>query len=133
MEEQEQKTSKYNSGIAKIYRMDGLWKNVNSNSVIGNFIKWNEFLDRVWCELSADIMPSDFNDKAEKFKEKDKAISDIGNFDDGLSDGFKSISKELLEKRSKHYKALIDKEMFLRRLENELGKGTAWDEGEDEF
>ena len=133
MEEQEQKVSKYNSGIAKIYRMDGLWKNVNNHSVLGNFIKWNEFLDRVWCELSADITPTDFGDKEKKFKEFDDAISIIGSFDDGLSDGFKNISKDLLEKRSKHYKALINKEMFLRRLENELGKGTAWDEGEDDF
>ena len=38
------------------------------------------------------------------------------------------------DKRAEQYKILNEKELFLKRLENELGKGTTFDDGdEDDF
>ena len=31
------------------------------------------------------------------------------------------------------WEILMEKQLFLARLENELGKGTSWNSGEDDF
>lgn len=144
--ETESKISKYNSGIAQLYRLDGLWKDVNNHSRQGLYAKWNEDLDRVWCELSRDLrekkenekeMDEDkkkipnFEDTKEKFDVFDKNLKEQGNFQDTAPAGFIEVSKEIKQKRNEQYKILMEKELFLRRLENKLGKGTAWGE-EDE-
>jgi hypothetical protein len=144
-EQQENKVSKYNSGVAQLYRLDGLWKDVNNHSRAGLFSKWNEDLDRVWCELARDLpetekkleenkkIPS-FKDAKDEFDKYDTQLMNQGNFQDKEPEGFIEISKEVKQKRNEQYKILIDKELFLRRLENKLGKGTAWeDEDEDNF
>jgi hypothetical protein len=144
-EAQENKISKYNSGIAQLYRLDGLWRDVNTHSRQGLYAKWNEDLDRIWCELSRDL-PEDnknlpenkktptFDEAKVKFKEFDTKLNEQGNFQDKEPAGFIEVSKEIKEKRNKQYEILMEKELFLRRLENKLGKGTAWsDEDEDNW
>lgn len=151
-EQQESKTSKYNSGIAQLYRLDGLWKDVNTHSRSGLFTKWNEDLDRVWCELARDLDEKEdknkkddedsdskkkklyFSDEKEKFDKFDKSLKDTGAFQDKEPAGFIVVSEEIKKNRNKQYVILMDKELFLRRLENKLGKGTAWgDEDEDNW
>lgn len=139
MAEEEAKKSKYNTGLAKIYRLDGLWKSVNIFSTSGKYSKWNEFLDRIWCELCNDLKENtedekDFKKNKEKIENLDGEIGRIGNFEDNATDSFNPVTKNQMDKRNEHYKKLMEKEIFLRRLENILGKGTAWeDEDEDEF
>ena len=142
MEEGEAKTSKYNSGIAIIYRLDALWKDVNNHSRSGQFSQWNADLDRVWCELSRDLSEKDYEDKLNddgtvkkegyksKFDKVDKSVTELGNFDDGIKDSFNKITKDNIIKREKQYKALMGKELFLRRLENKVGKGTAFEDSD---
>ena len=127
------KTSKYNSGIAQIYRLDGLWKDVNIHSRTGKFSTWNSDLDRIWSELSRDLKDKDYEIKKKEFEKFEKDLIELGNFDDNAKDSFEVLKKEQITKRAKQYKILMEKELFLRRLENSVGKGTAWDEGEDEW
>ena len=81
--------------------------------------------------------PNDKNHKnnaKEKFEELDKAVFENGDLidnEESVSVGFQKPSSNLWKKRNDQYKALMAKDLFLRRLENHLGKGTAWDE-EDE-
>ena len=144
MEEGEKKTSKYSSGINILIRLDGLWKDANNHSRLGLFQKWNCDLDRIWCELARDLKDDDYKDKEKdgkkilgyksQFEEFDSKIAKDGKFEDNGSEGFQAITQEQIEKRNKHYKTLMEKDLFLRRLENSLGKGTTWDEGdEDDF
>ena len=143
--EEQNKTSKYNSGIAQLYRLDGLWRDVNTHSRQGLFAKWNEDLDRIWCELARDLPEVDktgeeteklksFKITKEDFDKFDTELSKLGDFQDKQPAGFIEISREIKVNRNKQYKILMEKELFLRRLENKLGKGTAWDdEDEDSF
>jgi len=134
MEEGEAKVSKYNSGIAIILRLDSLWKDTHLHSRAGLFGKWNSDLDRIWCELSRDLSDKEYKTYEKDFGLFDKEIEDLGNFNDNIGNTFNKIPKEDIQKRNKQYKVLMRKELFLRRLENHLGKGTAWDEGdEDDF
>ena len=51
---EEMKKSKYNSAIAQLYRLDALWQDAHRHAREFNYTKWNEDLERVWMELSAD-------------------------------------------------------------------------------
>jgi len=133
--ESENKISKYSSGVNILIRLDGLWKQINLYATANSYEKWNSYLDRVWCELARDLKDGQsYKDKKEEFDEFDNKIAKAGKFDDKAPEGFKDITAEQINKRKIHYKCLMEKELFLRRLENELGKGTTWSDGdEDDF
>jgi hypothetical protein len=135
MEENELIKSKYNSGINKIIRIDSLWKDVNTHKRTGLFVKWNEDLDCIWCELSSDAKKKGiFKAKQEEFEKFNKELKDIGTINDKGKVGFKKVEDEEKNKRAKHYKTLSDKEIFLRLLEEDVGKGSSWDDSdEDDF
>jgi len=142
MEETEVKTSKYNSGIAIIYRLDALWKDANNHSRAGLFSKWNADLDRIWCELARDLKETDYNDKKDKdgklktegykskFDKLDKEVLSLGNFKDNMQDSFDRLTLSDVKNRESQYKSLTEKELFLRRLENHVGKGTAFEDSD---
>ncbi len=142
MEEQEQKISKYNSGVAIQIRIDSLWQDSHTHSRIGLFRRWNSDLDRIWCELAADIDTKKEQGKSKKSFEEYKTefnnfetkLKKEGDFEDNAPEGFKTVSSTQIKHRNEHYKILMEKELFLRRLQNVLGKGTAWsDEDSDDF
>lgn len=124
-----QKTSKYNSGIAQIYRLDNLWKDTHRHARALQFSLWNLDLDRVWCELAKDLEEQGkFPEKYTKLSEFDNQLANLGPFIDSPPAGWQEMNETATQNRAKQYKILLEKELFLRRLENEVGKGTAWDD-----
>lgn len=107
-----QKVSTFNGSIAQIMRLDALWKDCHKHSREKHYDKWNDDLDRVWCELSEDASDTD-------------------------SKTFEKYADDYLEKRSKGknvYYHLLKKEIFLRKLQNTQGLGKSYkDESEDDF
>ena len=104
----QQKTSKFNSAQLKLLRLHGLWSDAHTHSRNGNLQKWNIDLDRAWLEMIA--MANDTDVK--KFQE-------IGC---------------KLAKNKDNYFVLMEKEIFLRRLEDRSGLGNAYsDPNEDDF
>lgn len=132
VEGEEKQVSKYNSGINIIMRLDSLWREVNSFASSGKYSKWNSSLDRVWCELSRDLKENEFEGKETEYEAFDTKIDEIGDFGDSVGDTFNEIPPEAIKNRNKMYRLLMKKEIFLRRLENYLGKGTAWDDDDDD-
>ena len=107
------RTSKYNGAIAQLYRLDTLWQDAHRHSRQGKLKDWNFDLDRVWCELAPDATEKDM----EKF-----ALFSI------------EISKAMqINNLRKLYKLLLDKEIFLRILQNKQRKGTAYEDSIDEY
>jgi len=138
MDTEEIKISKHSSGVSIIIRLDQLWKDSHRHMRDGLYNKWNEDLDCVWLELARDLKEDKEEDKdykkcKDKFDSFDKKITDIGQINDERPAGFEPITKEHIEKRNKHYKILKDKQEFLARLENKLGKGTTFDEEDDDW
>ena len=131
-EENEPQISKHSSGISILIRVDGLWKDANLHSRSGLYYKWNCDLDAIWRELARDLSDEDYKTKKEEFDAFDATMAEYGSFNDEGRRDFKEPSKEQIENRAKHYRLLNDKELFLKRLENKLGKGTTWDDGEDD-
>jgi hypothetical protein len=140
-ETEEIKKSKYNTGLDKIYRLNKLWSDANLHSRTGQYSKWNEDLDRIWCELAGDLKydkdkkeDKEYENYKKEFDEFDNTLAQLGGFDDAIqTKGFNKITNEHISKRNNQYKKLMEKELFLRRLENSLGKGTAWEDEDEDF
>ncbi len=120
--------SKINSGLLQVMRLDFLWKEASKFATLGLYKKWNDILDRVWCELAGDVK------KEGEFKKFGELTIAYANTIKPMNKkvGFEDFSEEDLATMINQKQALINKEVFLRKLQNEQGKGTAYDDDEDE-
>ncbi len=107
-------TSQYNEAAFQIARLNNLWSLCNSYARIGRLQSWKWVLDRIWIELSADA------------KEKDK-----NKYFDGIKDRNATIGKA--KDSQGLYNALQEKEIFLRCLQEDVGKGGKKSEGFEEW
>jgi hypothetical protein len=122
------KSSKLNSGMLQIFRLDFLWKERHTHARRGDYSKWNEDLDSIWCELAGDVQEGDSNEK--KYNQLDLEYSK-SLITTKQKKGFEKSSSEEVISRIRQKKALMKKELFLRRLQNTQGKGTAYNDDED--
>jgi len=125
---EEIRKSKYNSAIAQLYRLDALWQDAHRHARQINYSAWNEDLDRIWEELSADAGVEN-----KKVKDKiNKELSLIFIYSNLMRLKTKKpqlYSKILLTQK----KVLMKKEEFLRVLQNQQGKGTAYEESIEDY
>jgi len=118
------KISDYNSALFINQRINNLWVDANKHKRTGAFSDWNADLDSMWCELAGDVDKNSNEDK--EFKEinlRIKAVNPIINW------GVQTMNKktpDIHTKKAKQYGELMDKELFLRRLQNKQGKGTKY-------
>lgn len=133
-EDEEVLISKHSSGVSIIIRINGLWIDANLHSCAGQYSKWNTKLDVIWRELARDILEKDWDVKKKDFDTFDAELIKVGAFKDTGSGTFEDMSNDDIGNRSEQYKILNKKELFLKRLENKLGKGTTFSDGdEDDF
>lgn len=141
--EEIKKVSKFSSGLNIITRLDSLWKKCQELKRNGRYSDWNDELDTVWLELARDLSPNDYTDKKDEkgnivkgyksqFEDFEILLKEKLPFHDSSS-GFKQPDKEMIKKRNDQYKILMDKQLFLARLENELDKGTTYEDEDDDF
>jgi len=131
-ENQEQKISKYSSGVNILIRIDGLWKKSHLYAEGGRYLLWNTVLDIIWLELARDINKDEFDEKEKDFNNFENELKELMPFNDDKPSGFRDLSPEDIKKRNEIYKLLKNKQLFLARLENKLGKGTTFDEEDDD-
>jgi hypothetical protein len=140
----EQKVSKYSSGLNIILRIDQLWKNCHSFKRNGKYQRWNEELDTIWLELARDLKEHEYEDgKDASGKDKEGYKKEYDSFDTKLKEvmpfndeeprGFKEVTEKEKNNRNEIYKILMEKQLFLARLENKLDKGTSWEDEDDDF
>ena len=116
--DQKEKTSVWNEGKFQIYRLHILWLSCNTTSSAGKLEEWKWKLDNIWRELTPSAKKRDKNRNSDEQYfhinqiHKDK-IAEAGN-------------------DSEIYTALEDREIFLRILQDEVGKGSSEMEKESE-
>lgn len=126
------KFSKINSAALINLRIHNLWLEINNFASKGWFASWNSKLDRMWCELAGDV-----DEGSDKWKEYEKIQKDVSsmsplkNWENGI--GFLDLDEAEEKKQLKQYDLLIKKEVFLRKLMNYQGKGTAYLDPADEY
>ena len=137
--ESDDKISKINSAGLINLRLHILWLKTHSFADKGMYSSWNTTLDRLWCEMAGDVFPTEKGNSKddltlkefENINEKVEEVSPLGNWK--VKEGFEDLEKPKLEIQKKQYKALMNKEIFLRRLQNKQGKGTAYRDSSEDY
>lgn len=141
MEDNEVQISKYSSGVNINLRIDQLWKDSHLHSRINRYSSWNLDLDCIWSELARDLNDKDdkknnlkkFKEIKEEYEKFDKEILKFGIIKDKQPVGFKELTQDDISARNNHYRILREKQIFLARLENKLGKGTTYDSDDEDL
>lgn len=96
--------SEFNEASYQIARLNVLWQQCNFLASSGNLSEWKWKLDRIWIELSADA-----KSKNEKY----------------YYGGIKLINEVIGKSKTEQslYNSLQQKEIFLRSLQEDVGKG----------
>ncbi len=124
--------SKYNSGALINLRLNDLWQDAHRHKRQGKYSSWNGDLDAVWCELGGDVKEGGDKDKDfNKLNVDLVKLSPIINWNN--SEGFNKVNSTHRANKQKQYLELIKKELFLRRLQNIQGKGTAYGDDDDDW
>lgn len=140
MDENEQLVSKYSSGVNINLRLDQLWKDSHLHSRNGNYNTWNLDLDCIWSELARDLGDKEnkkkdvrsYEEIEKEFAKFEEEILKNGVIKDTQQKGFAKATEKELKSRAEHYKVLRKKQLFLARLENKVGKGTTWNNNEED-
>lgn len=131
-EKEKEIISKHSSGVSILIRINSLWIDTHVHSRNGNYSRWDLDLDRIWLELARDLKENSYKLYQKDMEKFNKEIKEIGGFCDEKPQGFKPISQEIINNRSKVYDVLMEKQIYLARLENKLGKGTTEKSDDDD-
>lgn len=123
MEEGQKKTS-YDSGEHSLLRINNLWNKVHFEVSLNHYYLWNTLLDRVYCELVNLMNDTEYDTYSKEIIKIDEKIASSGKIVDDIDKekGFEKIKKEDLEKRTKQYSLLMEKERFIRRIQQKIEK-----------
>ena len=130
------KISKYNSAEFLNMRISNLWQKAHTESFSGNYHMWNITLDKIWSELAGDVDPTSLNGKKifDYYQKLSSRLAESGILFRQRAQGFAKLQKSDGLIMAKQYKILLDKEIWLRYLQNKQGKGTSYkNPSEDDF
>ena len=101
--------------------LEKLWNEGYTAMSNGDYIKWNTKLDCIWAILGGDAVENDDTDK--QMNKINLEIYGTGSLKTRIGNGF---DKKYNPNNAMQYLLLIKKALFLRRLQNKQGKGTAY-------
>ena len=130
MDSEINKISKINAAGLINVTLEQLWQSSFRNQRNGKHWSWNRDLDAIWTILGGDCKQGGEEEK--KFDEINIRIGNAGSLNH-IKSGFETIGTDDLKRMATQYKLLMEKSLFLRRLQNNQGKGTAYVEEEDDW
>jgi len=129
LQEEVEKQSKLNAAGLINSTLENLWIDSYRAMAHGNYKLWNIVLDSIWAILGGDEAENGDIDK--QFSKLNLAIYKYGSLKTKIGEGF---SEKPNPNNSIQYHLLLRKAVFLRRLQNKQGKGTAYiNEAEDDW
>lgn len=127
--EEDNKMSKFNSAGLINATLEKLWVDCYDSMASGNYQLWNIKLDAIWAILGGDVQEGGKEDK--EYTKITLKILEFGSLKSKIGVGFE---KKANPDNSIQYQYLLKKALFLRRLQNSQGKGTAYaSDDEDDF
>jgi len=127
--DEENKISKINSAGLINSTLERLWLDCYNAMAVGDYSKWNIKLDAIWSILGGDCKKGEDQDK--NMSKINLEIYEEGSLNGKTGSGF---NKESNPNNALQYQLLLRKNLFLRRLQNTQGKGTAYATGDgDDF
>ena len=125
-----EKLSKINAAGLINLTIENLWKDCYNAMAKGDLITWNRKLDALWLVLGGDVKEG--TKEETNFNKIDLQLHTTGSLNHKKV-GFQKISDEDSGKIAVQYLVLRNKSLFLRRLQNSQGKGTAYDDGSSDY
>lgn len=122
---EDSKVSRINSAGLINSTLERLWLESYNYMAKGNYLLWNVRLDAIWAILGGDIEENGTEDKAMQHINLQISENNLKSFN---GSGF---DKKPNPSNSITYQYLLKKSLFLRRLQNKQGKGTAYETGDD--
>ena len=126
------KISRINSAGLVNSTLSNLWNDFFGHFKKGQYLSANNDLDCIWTILGGE---NGIEGKTieNNYKLIELKLSKSGSLQDSIKQiGFNLIDEKQVEKFQNQKKILIEKSLFLRRLMNSQGKGTAYDEDDEE-
>lgn len=121
-EVEESQQSRINAAGLINSTLEKLWLDSYNAMAVGKYMLWNTKLDSIWAILGGD---------EKEGSEVDKEITKInlqiyknGNLKSKTGNGFDEKENP---NNAVQYQLLLKKSVFLRRLQNKQGKGTAYE------
>lgn len=125
------KISKINAAALINLIMAKLWQDAHRHSIQGELLKWNADLNCIWIELAGDVDAGSNEDK--EFLDIEERLAKAGSLIRKKSNGFVKEDAKEQAKHAKQYQILLEKAVFLQRLRNKQGKGTAYQDDADDY
>lgn len=122
--------SKINAAGLINLTLENLWVKVYQTQSKCNLGECNRHLNSIWLILGGDLNSDD--KKAKQYHAIDEAIGKAGNLFHTRR-GFGLISQDELKIIAVQYRLILEKALFLRRLQNKQGKGTAYEESIEDY
>ena len=126
-QEDNQQMSRINSAGLINSTLEKLWNDCYNAMSNGKYHIWNTKLDAIWAILGGDVKEGEKEDQA--INSLDEEIYKTGSLSSKTSQGFDS---EKNPNNAMQYQLLKKKSLFLRRLQNKQGKGTAYASDDDD-
>ena len=123
----DEKTSRINAAGLINSILENLWRESYIAMSNGNYLKWNSKLDSIWTILGGDCEENDNEDK--DMVKINLSIYEVGSLKSKEGSGF---SEKNNPNNATQYQLLLKKSLFLRRLQNKQGKGTAYQNDDDD-
>jgi len=122
-ESEEERISKINAaGIINV-TIENLWRDAFLSMARSDLVTWNRKLDAIWSILGGDCGDGDDVDK--EMTSLNLNLYETGSLSHKKV-GFKKLEGDESENIALQYLLLNKKNLFLRRLQNKQGKGTAY-------
>lgn len=117
--------SEFNEAVYQIARLNVLWSICNTLASSGKLTEWKWKLDRIWIELSADAKQKDGKELWDIYLSKDYKDFSERNKNSYLA-RLKLINENIAKAKTREelYNTLQEKEIFLRTLQDDVGKGS---------
>ena len=128
------KLSKINSAYLVNSTLNNIWIDFFRHFRAGQYLSSNNDLDCVWTILGGEKGISESKEEKEfvNIQADLKALGDLIN--GANTKGFAPLNQIQLAVMNKQRDVILKKSLFLRRLQNSQGKGTAYhDENEEDF
>ena len=107
--------------------LENLWRESYNAMAKGEFVLWNSKLDSIWTILGGDCEEGDEVDTA--MSALNLRIYERGSLKSKSGLGF---NQKANPNNAIQYHLLLKKSLFLRRLQNKQGKGTAYQRDDDD-
>ncbi|HJX50999.1 MAG TPA: hypothetical protein VJ438_06060 [Candidatus Nanoarchaeia archaeon] len=119
---EEDKQSRINAAGLINATLEKLWLDCYNAMALGKYSLWNIKLDAIWAILGGDEKEGDIADK--EITKLDLQIYNCGSLKSKTGTGFDEKENP---NNAIQYHLLKKKSIFLRRLQNKQGKGTAYE------